>query len=204
MSSSSSPAPTAAGSTPASCSELIPPSAKKSKKAPSLCDEHHEMVTIIMKSPTGKTGRKFIMYKSVACYYSPVLDKAFNGTFQEGQTQTMTIDDFQFPDTFGAVQSWMYTQKTDGWKEEWAKEYNARLYYVWVLAHRLIMPKLRSFLAESCAASTPDVFRNLDKQIWIDANVPSELLLDTLYVYCRADKPTKKDMKLEDYFVNVD
>jgi len=194
------------------------------------------MVTIIMKSPTGKTDRKFIMYKSVACYYSPVLDKAFNGTFQEGQTQTMTIDDFQFPDTFGAVQSWMYTQKTDGWKEEWANEYNARLYYVWVLADRLIMPslqnevmvllwsatcisipmaiwayensspesKLRSFLAESCAASTPDVFRNLDKQIWIDANVPSELLLDTLYVYCRADKPTKKDMKLEDYFVNVD
>jgi len=36
MSSSSSPAPTAAGSTPASCSELIPPSAKKSKKAASL------------------------------------------------------------------------------------------------------------------------------------------------------------------------
>ena len=75
---------------------------------------------------------------------------------------------------------------------------------IWAYENSSPESKLRSFLAESCAASTPDVFRNLDKQIWIDANVPSELLLDTLYVYCRADKPTKKDMKLEDYFVNVD
>ncbi|PVH86907.1 hypothetical protein DL98DRAFT_649759 [Cadophora sp. DSE1049] len=228
------PTPSTTGDTPASCSELIPPSAKRVKKAPSLCDEHHDMVTIIIKSPIpGKDEKKYIMHKSIACYYSPVLNKAFNGPFTEGQTQTMTIDDFKQPAAFGAIQSWMYMQKADGLKDEWGGRSNM-LFYVWILADRLIMPalqndlmglligmpiplnslswmyentgphsELRSLLVDRCAALP--VWKNTaDRELWIDAKVPTELLVDTLYAQAREDKPTKQNIKPEAYFVKID
>jgi hypothetical protein len=51
-----------------------------------------------------------MVHKEHACRYSPVLDKAFNSTFEEGQAQTYTMDDT----TIGAFRmfvQWVYTQK---------------------------------------------------------------------------------------------
>ena len=62
----------------------------------------------------------------------------------EGQTQTFTIEDFDRPDAFGIIQSWMYTQNTDGWKEKLAETQSFKLYCAWILADRLIIPKLQN------------------------------------------------------------
>jgi hypothetical protein len=59
-----------------------------------------------------------LVHEAIACHHSRILDKPFNSPFIEGQTQTITTKDFDFPDAFGAVQSWMYTQKLKRLEEE--------------------------------------------------------------------------------------
>jgi hypothetical protein len=73
-----------------------------------------------------------------------MLDRAFNGTFIEGQTQCITIEDFDHPKAFSVVLSWMNTQTLDGkkLKERWGSDYELCLYILWVLADRLVMPEL--------------------------------------------------------------
>ncbi|KAK0129756.1 hypothetical protein ONS96_000310 [Cadophora gregata f. sp. sojae] len=217
MASSSSSGPSASGDVPASCSER--PSMKNLKKSPSLCDENHDLVTIITKSPAGIPDLKFVMHTTIACYHSPVLDRAFNGTFNEGQTQTVKIDVFAPYCTCAAVQSWTYTQRTASWKEEWGSRYHLRLFFTWILADRLIMPnlqfdvmalligcsiplclldwiyensspdsKLRSFVVDSCGKN---MYRT-DKQTWLAAKTPVELLLDILLAQTRPSRSSKE------------
>lgn len=45
---------------------------------------------------------------------------------------------------FGAVQAWMYTQSTNGWKDVWGEVFNWRIYMVWKLAQTLKMPALQN------------------------------------------------------------
>ncbi|KAG4431634.1 hypothetical protein IFR05_012876 [Cadophora sp. M221] len=227
------PNPNPTGDTPASSSELIPRSAKRVKIAPSLSDVHHEMVTIIIKSDLpDKPDRKHPIYKNITCYHSPVLDKAFNGPFIEGQTQVMTIDDIRNPVTFGAIQSWIYTQKKDGWKEAWGDNYHVKLYQLWVLADRLIMPTLHNEMMTSLMEtrriplhSLGWIYKNTlpesklrsflsdwcakfktwkNKNTLLAADVLAELLLDTLFAQLRAVLLTMENMKAANYFVAVD
>ncbi|KAH7360630.1 hypothetical protein BKA65DRAFT_189714 [Rhexocercosporidium sp. MPI-PUGE-AT-0058] len=227
------PTPTSALDTPASCSEAIPRSAKRIKIAPSLSDEHHEMVTVILKSnDPDMPEKKYIIHKSIACYHSPVLDKAFNGPYTEGQTQVMTIEDFDRPDAFGAIQSWMYTQNTDGWKDEMGEEHDRKLYFVWILADRLIMPKLQNqvmnllmdirifsllwlgFIYKNTSPESKlrsfvsDRFAtsiNLrDKKTWLKAEVPVEFLLDLLFAQAWEVRPIPENMTAEGYHVVED
>jgi hypothetical protein len=50
-----------------------------------------------------------------------MLEKAFNGHFIERQTQSITLEDFDYLAAFGAVQAWMYTQKLyiEALKKRW-------------------------------------------------------------------------------------
>ncbi|KAL2074336.1 hypothetical protein VTL71DRAFT_8114 [Oculimacula yallundae] len=220
----------ATGDTPAESSQPIRASDVPVKKAPSLCDEHHDMVTIFMKGQKGKPDRKYIMHKSIACHHSPVLNKAFNGPFVEGQTQTFTIDDFEWPEAFGVIQSWMYAQKTDGWKEELGESFPTKIGYAWILADRMLMPKLQNavmiLLSSLEAASTIPhkiAYENTPpgsklrrfvcdryacfsvmehhKATWLAYKMPAELLLDMLMAKSRPVPPTLLSMKAEDYFV---
>ncbi|CZT08202.1 uncharacterized protein RAG0_13350 [Rhynchosporium agropyri] len=219
-----------AGDTPAQAAQLIHPFDVPAKKALSLCDQHHEMVTIIMKGHESKPDCKYIMHKSVACYYSPVLDKAFNGPFIEGQTQTFTIEDFAWPGTFGAIQSWMYTQKTDTWKAEWGNAYGAKLYALYILADRMLMPKLQNeaivlLLAAKCLPfrwleyiykeTSPESKLRLCiidqsassltwakvKGLYLTVDTPAEFLLDVLSALARDIPPIRQNIKAEDYLV---
>jgi BTB/POZ domain len=61
---------------------------------------------------TGDTPKKFIMHKERVCYYSPVLNAAFNSTFIEGQTQTYRLEDTS-PSAFRLFTQWIYGQKFD-------------------------------------------------------------------------------------------
>jgi len=48
------------------------------------------------------------IHKDNICYYSPFFDAAFNGNFQEGQTQTMEFDDVDVT-AFGVLSGWLYS-----------------------------------------------------------------------------------------------
>lgn len=87
------------------------------------------MVTIVFKRPKGShRPLTFVIHKAVACFHIPVLDRAFNRLFIEDQTQTINFSDIEFHSTFSAVQSWMYTQRSDKWEGEWGDDTSPRLY----------------------------------------------------------------------------
>jgi hypothetical protein len=66
------------------------------------------MVTFIIgKDPDQEN---FMVHKEHACRYSPVLDKAFNSTFKEGETQNYTMDDASV-EAFRMFVQWIYSQK---------------------------------------------------------------------------------------------
>ena len=67
-----------------------------------------ELVTFIIGTEPSK--ETFLVHKEHACYYSEVLDKAFNSQFIEGQTQTYTMKD-EHPGAFRYLVQWLYQQK---------------------------------------------------------------------------------------------
>lgn len=90
----------------------------------------------------GEEKKEYVVYKEFACYYSPMLNAAFNGPFIEGKSNTMTIDDFPFPKAFGFIQCWMYTMKI---KHPLRVPLTLTSYCVaWILADRLLIPKLQN------------------------------------------------------------
>ena len=56
--------------------------------------------------------REFLIHKEFICHHSEFFAAEFNGQFQEGQTQAMTLDDID-PDAFGLLVDWLYTQRVD-------------------------------------------------------------------------------------------
>ncbi|KAN0116980.1 hypothetical protein V8E51_002957 [Hyaloscypha variabilis] len=46
-----------------------------------------------LKSSSSAAEHKFVIHKDFICYYSPFFFAAFNGNFEEGRTQTMTLVD---------------------------------------------------------------------------------------------------------------
>ncbi|KAN0103413.1 hypothetical protein V8E51_011726 [Hyaloscypha variabilis] len=106
---------------------------------------------------TGRARKLFLVHKTLACNASPVLKAAFNSTFVEGQTQIYTMEDIG-PDVFESLVRWLYTRnlihefytisnlyyKPD--KQELRRglhECAQRLAGLWVLADRLLIPRLQ-------------------------------------------------------------
>lgn len=90
--------------------------------------------------------KEYRVYKEFACYYSSMLDAAFNGPFAEGKSGVLTIDDFEYPAVFGTIQSWMYTQKLENPFSITACTMEVYS-IIWILADRLLMPKLQNAVA---------------------------------------------------------
>ena len=90
--------------------------------------------------------KEYLVYRNFATYYSPVFDTAFNGKFIEAETQVYNIVDFDFPDVFGLVVHWMYSESlcTKWDTDSVAIEDLCRL---WVLGDRLMIPKLQDCVA---------------------------------------------------------
>ncbi len=87
-----------------------------------------------------------MVFKSFLRHYSKYFDEALNDSVAEGQTQTVTIQDFDFPEAFGHVMSWMYTQSTENWlsTSEGAYAIADNLTHVWMLADLLAIPDLQN------------------------------------------------------------
>jgi len=56
------------------------------------------------------SGQKFVVHKELICHSSPFFDRAFNGSFLEGQTQEMKLEDVE-ASRFGIFVHWLYTRK---------------------------------------------------------------------------------------------
>jgi hypothetical protein len=98
-----------------------------------------ELVTFLI----GKDQRKYLVHKSFACYYSPVLNAAFTGSFIEGQTQTYILEDTN-PDGFERFVNWLYTQKIEAYKEG----ENVGIFFkitaqLYVLAQKFLIPRFK-------------------------------------------------------------
>lgn len=101
-----------------------------------------DMVTVNVKNEQGTKEKSFTVYKEFICYYSPFFDAAFNGSFREGETQTMLWEDVE-PTEFALFVRWLYTQNVldvAGHSQPSLWE----LTNLWILADRLLIPKLQN------------------------------------------------------------
>ncbi|KAE8446885.1 hypothetical protein EG329_011516 [Mollisiaceae sp. DMI_Dod_QoI] len=108
-------------------------------------DAPKDLVTIVSKN--GSKESKFSIHKEFACRASPVLKAAFESSFVEGQTQTYKLDVSE--DVIRALVRWIYTQDFKSVQITTGKFDQAEamtLVQLWVLADKLLMPKLQNML----------------------------------------------------------
>ena len=101
------------------------------------------MVTVNVSK--GTYQKSFLIHKEFLCHYSPYFDAAFNGNFQEGANLTLDLEDTS-PNTFDIFLDWLYTQKvpSDLEKGENGPDVLRQLVDLWLLADRLLIPKLQN------------------------------------------------------------
>lgn len=91
---------------------------------------------------SGKVKKEYHVYRNFATYYSPVFDRAFNGKFIEAEIQVYNLVDFDYPDVFGSVLQWMYSESLGtGW--DVGDISTEDLCGLWMLGDRLLMPNLQ-------------------------------------------------------------
>lgn len=61
---------------------------------------------------TDPDTQTFSILKSLVCHKSPFFRAAFEGSFSEAESQTMTLEDVE-PKIFGLMVDWLYTQKVE-------------------------------------------------------------------------------------------
>ena len=120
----------------------------------------NQMVTFHVGS--GSRVEIFQVHKEFACHHSVVFEKAFNGDFIEGRTQTYTLNDVT-PDVFRFITQWLYKQKlklschdeddddeTSDQADHTLKcsKQNMLLVQLWVLADRLCIDYLQNVVMD--------------------------------------------------------
>ena len=122
----------------------------------------------------GETKKEYVVYREFACYYSPMLDAAFNGLFIEGKSNTMTIDDFPFPEAFGFLQCWMCTTKIE---HPLNNPLTITSYCIaWILADRLLIPRMQNqVVAKICTQLLPLAIMPDVKMVYENTSPDSKL-----------------------------
>jgi len=125
--------------------------------------EPQSSVTIIVgRSPEAK---KFSVHKDIIYYYSPFFDSAFNGQFEEGETQTMTLEDVEHS-VFGLLVFWLYVG--DMAQREANNEYEysqtpTQLSKLWILAERFLMPQLQNDVVNELFWTIANAFSDIER-----------------------------------------
>ncbi|PMD64785.1 uncharacterized protein K444DRAFT_625422 [Hyaloscypha bicolor E] len=139
------------------------------------------------------------VHKEHACYYSPVLKAAFTSSFVEGQTQTYRVEDTD-PDIFRLLIQWFYKQtfkhSTANSAESIIEEQSIvevseaefpsaeidsmylNMVKLWILAERLIIPRLQNFIMDSLV--------EMSEESW------STLWMATAYESTSSDSPLRR------------
>jgi len=87
-----------------------------------------------------KQRRTFVVHKTFATFYSSYFDRAFNGSFIEGQTQSITVK--TTPKIFSILAGWLYRQSLQNTAGE--NPNHKQLIKLWILADELLMPNLQN------------------------------------------------------------
>jgi BTB/POZ domain len=128
------------------------------------------------------------------CYYSPVFNKAFNGVFLEGETQTMTLEDVD-ASVFGLLVSWLYTGDI-ATRESRQHDNSFKLYQkpiqlakLWILGERFLMPRLQNRVVDEIFIAIDVMF---DVKIYksIENETPAELVKSFVQFAYSAGSPT--------------
>ncbi|KAH6671126.1 hypothetical protein B0J14DRAFT_484605, partial [Halenospora varia] len=101
---------------------------------------------------------KFTIHKEVTCYHSPVLRAAFESDFIEGQTQAYRLEETT-KGAFEMFSSWLYSEQVDAYQlkigvvwpelEYTPKREDLDLVELWVLAEKLLVPKLQDMVIDA-------------------------------------------------------
>ena len=108
------------------------------------------MVTINVSLDAECEVESFYVHKNFITHYSPYFNAAFNGSFAEGQTQKMSLEDTE-PHVFGTFVNWLYSQEIENVDGEVPED--STLINLWLLADKCLVPKLQN-----------QVIRALDKR----------------------------------------
>ena len=108
------------------------------------------MVVINVSLEPGCEAESFYVHKNFITHYSPYFNAAFNGSFAEGQSQKMDLEDTE-PHVFGTFVNWLYSQDIENAEGEVPDD--ATLVNLWLLADKCLVPKLQN-----------QVMRALDKR----------------------------------------
>lgn len=118
------------------------------------------MVTFKIANGQDSEVELFQVHKEFACRHSPVLEKAFNCKFIEGQIQTYTLDDVE-PEVFRFIFQWLYMERLTLSVHDEKKAGNPAdknthsrkcyaqyllLVKLWVLADRLCIDRLQNVI----------------------------------------------------------
>jgi hypothetical protein len=91
----------------------------------------------------------YFMYKKFACDYSSLFDAVFNGARME----IIDLQGVSWPESFGIIQAWMYTQKLESPFP--GLPFDATdLCDIWILADCLVMPELQNEVMKTLIEQT--------------------------------------------------
>ncbi|KAH8802265.1 hypothetical protein F5882DRAFT_284797, partial [Hyaloscypha sp. PMI_1271] len=139
--------------------------------------------------------KRFSVHKETLCYYSPVFNKAFNGVFLEGETQTMTLEDVE-ASVFGLLVSWLYTGDIAARKSR-QHDNSFKLYHkptqlakLWILGERFLMPQLQNRVVNEIFPAIEGLI--FDREIYktIEDESPAELIKSFVQFSYSAGSPT--------------
>jgi hypothetical protein len=102
--------------------------------------EARRQSSVKVSSPDHKM-QPFRVHKNYICHYSPYFDAAFNGSFIEGETQVLELEDTE-PKIFGIFVNWLYTQ--DIIDEEGRPASCSDCINLWILADKILVPVLQN------------------------------------------------------------
>lgn len=116
----------------------------------SLNSRPQTLVTVTVTS-NGKEDT-YSIHKNLLCHHSPFFDRAFNGNFQEGVSQSMNLPEVE-AEVFGLLVHWLYEHNIHDETEDNVIDLTEstsilpkliQLAKLWLLAQRALMPALQS------------------------------------------------------------
>jgi len=105
------------------------------------------------------------MHKSVATKSSTFFDRAFNGNFDEGNTQSMRLEDVEIP-IFSMLLHWMYFHEIEDKNEEDVMG----LAKLWVLGGRFLVPEVQNAAMALILDTIPGLYDDKIKELVIFAS----------------------------------
>ncbi|TVY53584.1 hypothetical protein LCER1_G007375 [Lachnellula cervina] len=118
-------------------------SQNKKGKRPSFMGPQ-TMVKVNVSFEEDDKRQEFLVYKEFICYYSPFFNAAFNGSFEEGATQSIDIVDVHRK-VFGLFVNWIYTQNVVPEQDDASNAPSSTtLIELWLLGDRFLIPRLQN------------------------------------------------------------